>query len=174
MGNSRFRPISYEQYQLTPDDLLEKMAAANSRTTITLSPESSDHRIGTLAGRGVNSMPEMEAWIERALDYGIFGIDIWFFIGMKGQGASDVVADVAYSEKLLKKFRGRRVTPFVGPMIPFLDPASTFFEHPGEHGCRVFLSHGGRTPARDDPCDKRGHPLIYPELTKLCQIVECP
>ena len=24
------------------------------------------------------------------------------------------------------------------PMIPFLDPASTFFEHPEEHGYRVF------------------------------------
>ena len=103
VSNSRLRSISYEQYHLTSDDMLKKMAVANARTTITLSPESSDHRIGTLAGRGVYTMQEMEAWIERALDYGIFGIDIWFFIGMKGQSASDAMADVAYSEKLLKE-----------------------------------------------------------------------
>ena len=30
------------------------------------------------------------------------------------------------------------VNPMICPMIPFLDPASTFFEHPDEHGYRIF------------------------------------
>jgi clorobiocin biosynthesis protein CloN6 len=45
---------------------------------------------------------------------------------------------VEYCEHLLQRFKGRRVTPLLCPMIPFLDPASTFFEYPDEHGYRVF------------------------------------
>src|SRR5262249_45591459 len=32
----------------------------------------------------------------------------------------------------------KRVFPMLCPMIPFLDPASTFFEEPDQHGYRVF------------------------------------
>jgi clorobiocin biosynthesis protein CloN6 len=46
--------------------------------------------------------------------------------------------NVDYCEHLLKKFQGKRVNPMLCPMIPFLDPASTFFEHPEKHGYRVF------------------------------------
>jgi clorobiocin biosynthesis protein CloN6 len=139
VAQSRFKSISYEQYHLTPDPVLRRMAAANPRTIITLSPESSDLRIATLSGRGVYTMAEMEDWIERALDIGIYEIDIWFFIGMPEQDERKVMDDVAYCHRLLRKFRGRRVMPYLCPMIPFLDPASTFFEHPEEHGYRVFF-----------------------------------
>jgi clorobiocin biosynthesis protein CloN6 len=138
VGSSNFKSISYEQFHLTPDPTLKKMAAANQKSIITLSPESSDMRIAKLAGRGVYTMAEMEDWLERALDYGMYQIDVWFFVGMKGQGRDDVMADVEYCHHLLKKFKGKRVLPYICPMIPFLDPASTFFEHPREHGYRVF------------------------------------
>jgi clorobiocin biosynthesis protein CloN6 len=132
------KSVSYEQHSLTPEDTLKRMAAANARTSITLSPESSDPRIGRLAGRGNYTMDEMEAWIERALDIGIHGIDVWFFIGMPEQDESAVKRDVEYCARLLSRFAGKRVMPFLCPMIPFLDPASTFFENPEEHGYRVF------------------------------------
>ena len=39
-----------------------------------------------LAGRGVYTNDEMEAWIERALDYRqSITIDVWYFIGMPEQ-----------------------------------------------------------------------------------------
>lgn len=139
VGESRFRSISYEQYHLTPEPVLRKMVAANPRTSITLSPESSVHRIGTLAGRGVYSMDEMEDWIDRALDIGIHQVDVWFFIGMPEQDSAAVNADLDYCERLLTRFRGRRVNPYLCPMIPFLDPASTFFDQPDAHGYRVFF-----------------------------------
>ena len=135
---SSFKSISYEQYHLTPDPILKKMAAANRRTSITLSPESSNLRISKLSGRGVYTMEEMEEWIERALDYGIFQVDVWFFIGMPEQDERAVMEDVAYCKRLLDRFSGRRVMPYLCPMIPFLDPASTFFEEPEAHGYRIF------------------------------------
>jgi clorobiocin/coumermycin A biosynthesis protein CloN6/CouN6 len=80
----------------------------------------------------------MEAWIDRALDIGISGIDVWYFIGMPEQDEASVHRTVEYCEHLLRRFKGRRVTPLLCPMIPFLDPASTFFEEPDAHGYRVF------------------------------------
>jgi clorobiocin biosynthesis protein CloN6 len=138
VGQTKLKSISYEQFHLTPDDILKEMARANKRTSITLSPESHDMRVARLAGRGVYSPEEMERWIEKALDYGIYGIDVWYFIGMPEQDERSAFESVEYCRRLLKIFKGKRVTPLLCPMIPFLDPASTFFEFPGEHGYKIF------------------------------------
>jgi clorobiocin biosynthesis protein CloN6 len=65
-------------------------------------------------------------------------INVWFFIGMPQQTPESVLETVAYSESLLRKFGGHNVTPLICPMVPFLDPGSRFFEHPDEHGYRIF------------------------------------
>jgi clorobiocin biosynthesis protein CloN6 len=136
---SRFKSISYEQFHLTPDPVLKRMVEANKRTIITLSPESHDPRVAKLAGRGVYTNDEMEAWLERALEYGVFEIDVWYFIGMPEQDERSVQGTVEYCLRLLEKFRGTHVNPMICPMIPFLDPASTFFEYPEQNGYRVFF-----------------------------------
>lgn len=138
VGKSNFKSIRYEQYHLPPDNVLKRMVQANNRTTITLSPESHDLKVAKLAGRGVYTMEDMECWIEKALNYGIHKIDIWYFIGMPEQDEKSVMETVEYCERLLRRFKGKAVNPMLCPMIPFLDPASTFFEYPEKHGYRVF------------------------------------
>jgi clorobiocin biosynthesis protein CloN6 len=139
LAETELKSVSYEQFHLTPDDVLDQMVRANARTTITLSPESHDMRIAQLAGRGVYTPAEMEAWIERALYRGIQQIDIWYFVGMPEQDERSVAATVEYCAHLLRRFANKRVVPLICPMIPFLDPASTFFEEPERHGYRVFF-----------------------------------
>lgn len=138
VGDAGLKSVSYEQFFLTKDDILKQMAQSNRRSIITLSPESHDPMVAKLAGRGVYTNEEMEAWIDRALEYGIYQIDIWYFVGMPEQGPGSVQATVDYCAHLLRKFKGKNVNPMICPMIPFLDPASTFFEHPQQHGYRVF------------------------------------
>jgi clorobiocin biosynthesis protein CloN6 len=138
VAETGFKSISYEQFKLTPEPTLRRMVQANPRTTITLSPESHDPRVAKLSGRGVYTNDEMEAWVGKALDIGVHEIDIWYFIGMPEQDERSVMETVDYCERLLRLFRGARVNPMLCPMVPFLDPASTFFEHPDEHGYRVF------------------------------------
>jgi clorobiocin biosynthesis protein CloN6 len=135
---SRLRSISYEQYHLTPEDILKRMVQANEHTNITLSPESHDIHVSKLAGRGVYTNDELEAWIEKALEIGVYNIDIWYFTGMPEQDEASVMGSVEYAQRLLEKFKGKNVNPMLCPMIPFLDPASTFFEFPDKHGYRVF------------------------------------
>lgn len=138
VGESNLKSVSYEQFFLTREDILEHMARSNRRTMITLSPESHDPTVAKLAGRGVYTNEQMEVWIERALELGIYQIDIWYFVGMPQQGPDSVQATVDYCGRLLRKFKGKNVNPMICPMVPFLDPASTFFEYPEEHGYRVY------------------------------------
>jgi clorobiocin biosynthesis protein CloN6 len=129
--------VHFEQYSLTEPALLKRMAAATNAYVL-LSPESHDLEISRLAGRGNYTMAEMEAWIAQALDLGIKGVMVWFFIGMPGQSAASVMETVEYAKQLMLKFPGGHVTPLICPMVPFLDPGSKFFERPAEHGYRIF------------------------------------
>ena len=138
VADANLKSISYEQFFLTPDHILKRMAEANPRTSITLSPESHNMEVATLSGRGVYTNSEMEDWIEKAIDVGIAQIDIWYFCGMPKQDEKSVMETVDYCEHLLTRFQGKNVNPMICPMIPFLDPASTFFEEPEKHGYRVF------------------------------------
>lgn len=138
IGDTDLKSVSYEQFHLTKEDVLKHMVRANKKTIITLSPESHDPVVAKLAGRGVYTNEEMEAWLERALEIGIYEIDIWYFVGMPQQTPESVLGTVEYCAHLLRKFKGKNVNPMICPMIPFLDPASTFFEFPDDHGYRVF------------------------------------
>ena len=73
------------------------------------------------------------------MSYGIFEVDIWYFIGMPEQDERSIQGTVDYCIHLLEKFRGKSVNPMICPMISFLDPASTFFEYPEQNGYRVFF-----------------------------------
>jgi clorobiocin biosynthesis protein CloN6 len=133
----KYSSVSFEQFHLPKPEMLQKMASA-TQAYIMLSPESHDPVISRLAGRGTYTMEQMEEWIPRALDAGIRGVMIWFFIGMPRQTKESVRATVAYCEKLLRQYRGNGVLPLLCPMVPFLDPGSRFFEEPEKHGYKIF------------------------------------
>jgi clorobiocin biosynthesis protein CloN6 len=135
---SRVKSVNYEQYALTPDPLLERMARANPRSSITLSPQSHDPEISRLAGGCGYGPEELEAWIDRALGFGIHKIDVWYFVGMPKQDATSVSRTLDYCERLLARFPRGTVNTLICPMLPILDPGSTFFEDSDRHGYRVF------------------------------------
>lgn len=131
-----YKSVSFEQFVLTPEDTLKKMGESTD-SYIMLSPESHDPKISKAAGRGTYTMEQMEDWIPRALDAGIKGVMIWFFIGMPFQDRQSVMDTVSYSEHLIRKFKGWAALPLICPMVPFLDPGSRFFEEPERHGYRI-------------------------------------
>jgi clorobiocin biosynthesis protein CloN6 len=132
-----YSSVSFEQFVLTPADTLKKLGESTS-AYIMLSPESHDPKISKAAGRGTYTMEQMENWIPRALDAGVKGVMIWFFIGMPYQDRQSVMDTIAYSERLIRKFGGWAALPLICPMVPFLDPGCRFFEQPEQHGYRIF------------------------------------
>ena len=149
-----YRRVFFEQFHLTPPETLKKMGESTA-AYIMLSPESHDPVISRLAGRGTYTMQEMEAWIPRALDAGIAGIFVWFFIGMPRQTPASVMETVAYCQRLMQKFHPAKVLPLICPMVPFLDPGSRFFEEPEKHGYRIF--HRSLEEHRQAMVDLRWH-----------------
>jgi clorobiocin/coumermycin A biosynthesis protein CloN6/CouN6 len=132
-----YSSVSFEQFNLTAPDTLRKMGESTA-AYIMLSPESHDPKISAAAGRGTYTMEQMEDWIPRALDAGVKGVMVWFFIGMPYQDRQSVMDTVAYSERLIRKFGGWSALPLICPMVPFLDPGCRFFEEPERHGYRIF------------------------------------
>jgi clorobiocin/coumermycin A biosynthesis protein CloN6/CouN6 len=132
-----YSSVSFEQFNLTPPETLKKMGESTA-AYIMLSPESHDPKISAAAGRGTYTMEQMEDWIPRALDAGVKGVMVWFFIGMPYQDRQSVMDTIAYSERLIRKFGGWSALPLICPMVPFLDPGCRFFEEPERHGYRIF------------------------------------
>jgi len=132
-----YKMVNFEQFRLPDQETVQKMVRS-TRAFINLSPESHDPVISKLAGRGTYTMKEMEDWIERALDSGIAGVMVWFFIGMPRQTQQSVMETVEYCVSLIKKFRHKNVVPLLCPMVPFLDSGSRFFEEPEQNGYRIF------------------------------------
>src|SRR5262249_16249704 len=91
-----YKSVYFEQFHLPNQDTLEKMGQS-TEAYIMVSPESHDLIISKLAGRGNYTMTEMEEWIPRALDAGIAGVMVWFFIGMPQQTTDSVLDTVSYS-----------------------------------------------------------------------------
>jgi clorobiocin biosynthesis protein CloN6 len=102
-----------------------------------LSPDSHDIEVARASGRGLYSMEEMEEFIDALIDK-VYSFEIYFMIGLPKQTPENVLENVKYCEHLLTKYKGKRVVPFVCPMLPFLDPGSEIFDNPEKHGYRLF------------------------------------
>jgi radical SAM superfamily enzyme YgiQ (UPF0313 family) len=64
-------------------------------------------------------------------------VDIFFMIGLARQTYNSVMETVGYIERLFKRF-DKRLSCFISPLGPFLDPGSRGFEDPEGLGYRLF------------------------------------
>jgi len=65
---------------------------------------------------------------------------VFFLIGLPKQTPQSVMDTVDYCGHLLEKFRGdKRLSLFIAPLSPFLDPGSLGFEQPERYGYRVLF-----------------------------------
>jgi clorobiocin biosynthesis protein CloN6 len=104
---------------------------------IELSPDSHDMEVAKASGRGFYTMEEMEEFIDELID-DIYSFEIYFMLGLPKQTKENILENVDYCEHLLRKYQGKRVIPFICPMLPFLDPGSEIFDNPEKHGYKLF------------------------------------
>lgn len=108
-----------------------------AKAVIELSPDSSNLEVAEAGGRGKYTMEQMEEFIDALLD-NVYAFEIYFMLGLPKQGAANIWENVDYCEHLLKKYQGKRVTPLICPMLPFLDPGSEIYDHPDQWGYNIF------------------------------------
>lgn len=128
--------VHFSLHRLPTVEMGRRMGA-NAKAVIELSPDSHDMVVAKAAGRGAYTMQQMEDFIDALID-DIYSFEIYFLIGLPRQTIASVRATVDYCEHLLEKYQGRSVTPYICPMLPFLDPGSEIYDHPEKFGYRIF------------------------------------
>ena len=106
--------------------------------SLELSPESHDPAIRSMQDETTSySNEEMEQVIQAALALRCHRIDVFFMIGLAHQTRSSVMETIDYCEHLFQN-SDQRLSCFISPMGPFLDPGSSGFENPERLGYRLF------------------------------------
>jgi hypothetical protein len=99
---------------------------------------------------------EMETVIQEALRLRCNRVDVFFMTGLSGQTQESVMETINYCEHLFQH-SDPRLSCFISPLGPFLDPGSAVFENPDQFGYRL-LAH---------TLEEHRQLLIQPSWTKM-------
>lgn len=130
--------IVFEVFGMPSRGYLHAIDDAVENWCLELSPESHDEEIRRLQDEKVfyrNS--EMEAVIREALALRCHRIDVFFMIGLPRQTRASVMATIDYCQHLFLN-SDKRLSCFISPMGPFVDPGSRCFEDPEQFGYKLF------------------------------------
>ncbi|MGD8997190.1 MAG: TIGR04190 family B12-binding domain/radical SAM domain protein [Anaerolineae bacterium] len=123
-----FEPVSRE--------FAQELADALPNFVIEFSPESHDPAVRRAIHKNYAN-EGIERTIEACLDVGCRRFDLFFMTGLPQQTKQSVLDGVDYCESLLERFDDGRLIPFVGPLAPFVDPGSLFYEKPDKYGYQI-------------------------------------
>ena len=115
----------------------EKLADALPNFVIEFSPESHDPAVRRALNTNYSNI-EIEETIAACLDVGCQRFDLFFMVGLPQQTMQSVLEGVEYCERLLTRFDDGRFIPFIGPLAPFVDPGSLFYEQSQKYGYHIF------------------------------------
>jgi len=114
----------------------EELADALPNFVIEFSPESHDPEVREAIHKQYSN-EGIEQTIEICLDVGCRRFDLFFMTGLPKQTKQSVLEGVDYCEGLMERFGDGRLIPFVGPLAPFVDPGSLFYEKPEAYGYTI-------------------------------------
>jgi B12-binding domain/radical SAM domain protein len=115
---------------------LEETARSIPNLNFELSPESHDQMVREASGKFYTNQ-EMEECIRIALDSGCKKFDLFYMIGIPRQTYHSVMENVEYCDYLLTSF-DKRLSTFISPLAPFIDPGSIAYEQADFLGYRIF------------------------------------
>ncbi len=128
--------IVFEFFRPPPRAFVERADARLPHWGAELSPESHHEEVRARLGKASYTNAELEAGIEAVLASRCEALDLFYMIGLPGQSYDHVMRTVDAIEALFRR-TDRRLSAFITPMGPFIDPGSVGFERPGEHGYRL-------------------------------------
>jgi B12-binding domain/radical SAM domain protein len=128
--------IVFEFFQPPPTEFLARADASLPHWGAELSPESHDEAVRARLGKARYTNAELEAGIDAILRLRCEQLDLFYMIGLPGQSYTSVMQTVDGIEAIFRRF-DRRVSAFITPMGPFIDPGSVGFEQPRANGYRL-------------------------------------
>ena len=130
--------VVFELFETPPPNYLKAIDSAVRNWSLELSPESHDESIRGVQDDTVSfSNAEMEAVIQETLRLRCHRVDVFFMVGLARQTYASVMETIDYCEHLFQS-SDTRLSCFISPLGPFLDPGSRGFENPELYGYRLF------------------------------------
>jgi len=130
--------LMFELFSAPPPEFLREIDRCVPHWSIEFSPESHDQAVrNAQEGEADYTTEAMEAMIAEALRLRCERFDVFFMIGLPGQTLESVRGTIDYCEHLFR-LGDRRLSCYISPMGPFLDPGSRGFEEPERFGYRLF------------------------------------
>ncbi len=131
--------LIFELFSPASRDFLQQMSHSCPGFCLEVSPESHDPEVRRAIGRHYSNQA-LEQTLSDALDAGCRRLDIFFMIGLPKQTPQSVMDTVDYCDSLFERFRGdKRLSLFIAPLSPFLDPGSLGFEQPERYGYHILF-----------------------------------
>ena len=128
-----------ELFSPASGDFLHQVGLSCPGFCLEISPESHDPEVRRAAGKPYSNQA-LEQTLSDALNAGCSRLDVFFMIGLPKQPPESVMDTIDYCDCLLEKFRGdKRLSLFIAPLSPFLDPGSLGFEQPERYGYRILF-----------------------------------
>jgi B12-binding domain/radical SAM domain protein len=132
-------PFILELFYPASREFLRRMSLACPGFSLEISPESHDPAIRKIMGRPYSD-EDLEQTLSDALEVGCRRLDVFYMIGLSRQTPQSVIGTTDYCEHLFQRFHGdKRLSLFISPLAPFLDPGSLAFEHPERFGYHVLF-----------------------------------
>jgi len=140
LGKNRAKNrLIFELFRPASADLLRKMNLASPGFCLEISPETHDPEVRRAAGKNYSN-EELEQTIGDALCVGCGRLQVFFMIGLPQQTPGSVMDTIDYCGHLMDRFKDdKRLSLFIGPLAPFLDPGSLAFEQPEHYGYRILF-----------------------------------
>jgi B12-binding domain/radical SAM domain protein len=130
--------IVFEFFGLPPASFLQDIDRRVRHWSMEFSPESHSQAVrDAQEGEAGYTTEEMESMIKEAVRLRCSRIDIFFMIGLPAQTLHSVRDTVEYCAHLFQ-LGDKRLSCFISPMGPFIDPGSRGFENPDQFGYRLF------------------------------------
>jgi B12-binding domain/radical SAM domain protein len=130
--------IVFEFFALPPAAFLRDIDRCVRHWSMEFSPESHEQSVrDAQEGESGYTTLDMEAVFKEALSLRCSRIDVFFMIGLPAQTTASVRDTVEYCGRLFQ-LGDKRLSCFISPMGPFIDPGSRGFEEPDRFGYRLF------------------------------------
>ena len=130
--------IIVELFGVPPPGFLREIDRCLPHWSIEFSPESHDQAVrNAQEGEADYTTEQMEEMLVEALRLRCERLDVFFMIGLPGQSLESVRSTVDYCERLFQ-LCDKRLSCYISPMGPFIDPGSRGFEQPERFGYRLF------------------------------------
>jgi B12-binding domain/radical SAM domain protein len=137
-GSGVENEIIIELFGVPPRGFLREIDRCLPHWSIEFSPESHDQAVrNAQEGEADYTTEQMEEMLVEALRLRCERLDVFFMIGLPGQTLESVRGSVDYCERLFE-LCDKRLSCYISPMGPFIDPGSRGFEQPERFGYRLF------------------------------------